>query len=157
MWIALPNTYANRSTKTSGRSTAPNAFSGMRGMWRRLRPASSRISKTAVIASSARENRPLGDCSLRREPPGRVVASPAGQREERVVERGLGERELLDRDAGDLQRVERGAQVSRPVRGGQGQHAGANVELRLEPIEQLGGRGERVGVRERDVHAAVAH
>ena len=62
-------------------------------MWRRQRPASSRIS-LSVGAS-------CGHRSL-----------AAGEREERVVERRLAERDLVDRDAGVLERVEHGAQVA---------------------------------------------
>ena len=51
--IALPNTYANSSVKMIGWIVTSASFSGMRGMWRRLRPASRRVSSSVLRAVAA--------------------------------------------------------------------------------------------------------
>ena len=67
--------------------------------------------------------------------------SPVGEGEERVVERRLAERGLLDRDAGVLERVERRAQVAAgPSGAATVKPARAHVELGVEPLEHAAPR-----------------
>ena len=106
-------------------------------MWRRLRPARNR---TSLIVAVMRRSAPVRPRSAKN------ASSSVGWLSDG----------LLDAEPGLLERVEHRPQVARAVRGGHGQAARADVELRVQALEQPRGGGERAVGGQRDVHAARA-